>query len=69
VILRQLYSEFLGGLFTLVQESWIFTMVIDLFLSQFVLGRSYFWSRLSRVLGHESYLIVRILLFVLKMSP
>jgi len=52
-----------------VQESLIFTMELNLFLSQFVLGRGYFWSRLSGVLGHESYLIVRILLFVLKMSP
>jgi len=30
-----------------VQESLIFTIVLDLFLLQFVLGRGYFWSRMT----------------------
>jgi len=44
-ILRHLYSEF--RFVSVVQESLLFTMVLDIFLLQFVLGRGYFWSRLT----------------------
>ena len=43
VTLRNLYYEFIRGLFSVVQESLIFTMVLDLLLLQLVWGRGYFF--------------------------